>query len=91
MVLDFKEDEDVPLILDMPFLYTTKAIIDVNDGILILRVGDGSYKFDVYQGMKYPFDNEFYMRVDVINDCVSKAQRWRLKKSMKIENIEKYF
>ena len=36
VVLDFKKDEDVPLILGMPFLYTTKAIIDVYDGILTL-------------------------------------------------------
>ena len=48
VVLDFEEDEDVLLILGMPFLYTTKAIIDVYDGTLTLRVGDKSCKFDVY-------------------------------------------
>ena len=63
VVLNFEEDEDVPLILDMPFLYTTKAIIDVYDGTLTLRVGDESYKFDVYQGMKYPSDNDLCLRV----------------------------
>ena len=48
IVLDFKEHEDVPLIIGMPFLYTVKAIIDVYDGTLILRMGDESCKFDVY-------------------------------------------
>ena len=48
VVLDFKEDENVPLILGMPFLYTSKAIIDVYDGTLTLRVGEESCKFDVY-------------------------------------------
>ena len=48
IVLDFKEDEDVPLILGMPFLYTTKAIIDVYDGTLTLRVGKESCKFNIY-------------------------------------------
>ena len=58
VVLDFEEDEDVSLILGMPFLYTAKAIIDVYDGTLTLRVGDESCKFDVYQGIKYPSDND---------------------------------
>ena len=40
IVLDFEEDEEVPLILGMPFLYTARAIIDVYDGTLTLRVGD---------------------------------------------------
>ena len=31
VVLNFKEDEDVPLILVMCFIYTTKVIIDVYD------------------------------------------------------------
>ena len=48
VVLDFEEDEDVPLILGMPFLYTAKAIIDVYNGTLTLRVGEESCKFDIY-------------------------------------------
>ena len=36
VILDFEEDEDVPLILGMPFLYTAKAIIDVYNGTLTL-------------------------------------------------------
>ena len=42
----------------MPSLYTAKAIIDVYYGTLTLRVGDESYKFDVYQDMKYSSDND---------------------------------
>ena len=73
VVLDFEEDEDVPLILGMPFLYTAKAIIDVYDGTLTLRVGEESCKFDVYQGMKYPSDNDLCLRVDVIDECVDEV------------------
>ena len=81
MVLDFKEDENVPLILGMPFLYTTKAIIDVYDGTLTLRVCEESCKFDLYQGMKHSFEKEFCMRVDVVDDYINKVQRERLVKS----------
>ena len=75
----------------MPFLYTAKAIIDVYDDILTLRVGDESCKFDIYQGIKHPFDNDLCLRVDVIDECVDEVQRWRFAKSVEVEKIEKYF
>ena len=74
VVLDFKEDENVPLILGMPFLYTSKAIIDVYNRTLTLRVSAESCKFDVYQGMMYPSENDFCMRVDVVDDYINKVQ-----------------
>ena len=73
VVLDFKEDENIPLILGMPFLYTSKSIIDVYDGTLTLRVGEESCKFDLYQGIKHPFKNDFCMRVDVVDDYMNKV------------------
>ncbi|CAL1379082.1 unnamed protein product [Linum trigynum] len=36
VTLDISEDSDMPLILSRPFLATTKALIDVNEGTLIL-------------------------------------------------------
>ena len=89
VVLDFEEDEEVPLILGMPFLYTARAIIDVYDGTLTLRVGDEICKFNMYETMKYPYDEDFCMRVEVIDECVNEVQRRRLAKSLEVENIEK--
>ncbi|XP_073120512.1 uncharacterized protein [Henckelia pumila] len=40
LVLDMDEDIDMPLILGRPFLATGKALIDVQMGKLILRVGE---------------------------------------------------
>ena len=74
VVLDFEDDEEVPLILGIPFMYTAKAIIDVFEGTLTLRVGEESCKFDVYQGMKHPPEFNNYMRVNVVNDIVSEVQ-----------------
>ena len=73
IILDFEEDEDVPLILGMPFLYTAKAIIDVCGGTLTLRVGEESCKFNIYQGMKHPSNNYSCFRVDVLDECVSEV------------------
>ncbi|XP_027368188.1 uncharacterized protein LOC113874166 [Abrus precatorius] len=47
VILDMDEDTDVPLILGRPFLATARAIIDVKDGKLILRVGDENVTFKI--------------------------------------------
>ncbi|XP_022889197.1 uncharacterized protein LOC111404652 [Olea europaea var. sylvestris] len=40
VVLDMEEDDKVPLILGRPFLATRKALIDVQEGKLTLRVNE---------------------------------------------------
>ena len=56
---------------------------------LTLRVSAESCKFDVYQGMMYPSENNFCMRVDVVDDYINKVQRGRLVKSYDLEDMEK--
>ncbi|XP_031253758.1 uncharacterized protein LOC116111755 [Pistacia vera] len=52
VVLDMKEDWEVPLILGHPFLATTRALIDMQQGKLILRLSDDEIMFDVHKAMK---------------------------------------
>ena len=40
VILDINADVEVPLILGRPFLATARAVIDVADGKLVLRVGE---------------------------------------------------
>ncbi|KAL4597574.1 hypothetical protein ACB092_11G000200 [Castanea dentata] len=40
IVLDMDEDEEIPLILGRPFLATGRTLIDVQQGKLVLRVGE---------------------------------------------------
>ncbi|CAL1394945.1 unnamed protein product [Linum trigynum] len=40
VILDISEDSEMPLILGRTFLATAKALIDVNEGTLILRDSD---------------------------------------------------
>ncbi|CAL1371182.1 unnamed protein product [Linum trigynum] len=47
MILDISEDSDMPLILGRPFLATAKALIDVNEGTLILRDGEERIKLEI--------------------------------------------
>ena len=54
IVLDMKEDKDIPIILGRPFLATGGAIIDVKGGKLTLQVDDEIVTFIVYGSMKLP-------------------------------------
>ncbi|KAK5840253.1 hypothetical protein PVK06_009143 [Gossypium arboreum] len=47
VVLDLDEDMEVPLILRRPFLVTSRAVTDVGDGKLVLRVGDEEIIFKI--------------------------------------------
>ena len=54
VVLDMDADTNVPIILGRPFLCTAKAIIDVFDGKITLRVGDENITFDIVKFMRHP-------------------------------------
>ncbi|XP_075633464.1 uncharacterized protein LOC142605923 [Castanea sativa] len=53
IVLDMDEDEEIPLILGRPFLATGRTLIDVQQGKLVLRVGEDEVTFDVFKSMEF--------------------------------------
>ncbi|KAG8490843.1 hypothetical protein CXB51_014050 [Gossypium anomalum] len=53
VVLDIDEDVEVPLILGRPFLAIARAVIDMGDGKLVLRVGDEEIIFKIYYAMRF--------------------------------------
>ena len=92
VVLEFEEDEEVPLILGMPFLYTSKALIDVHEGTLTLRVGDEKCVFDIYKASRQPIDGDFCMRLDVVDKCVDEffhAQLQEAKDNLQVKGGSK--
>ena len=54
VILDMEVDDSVPIILGRPFLRTAKAVIDVFDGKITLRVGDENVTFEVVKAMRHP-------------------------------------
>ncbi|GKC10168.1 reverse transcriptase domain-containing protein, partial [Tanacetum coccineum] len=54
VILDMPEDSRVPIILGRPFLATARAMIDVFNKKITLRVGDDEVVFDVEQSTKRP-------------------------------------
>ncbi|GKE74933.1 DNA-directed DNA polymerase [Tanacetum coccineum] len=72
VILDMPEDSRVPIILGRPFLATARAMIDVFNKKITLRVGDDEVIFDVDQSIKKPTteDDECY-RVDDLDEMIN--------------------
>ncbi|GJZ38189.1 hypothetical protein Tco_0584380 [Tanacetum coccineum] len=66
------EDSRVPIILGRPFLATARAMIDVLNKKITLRVGDDEVIFDVDQSIKRPAtkDDECY-GVDDLDEMIN--------------------
>lgn len=64
---------EVPIILRRPFLATGRALIDVQEGELTIRVNDQQVKFNVFNALKYPNKLELCQFVEDINcdSCIS--------------------
>ncbi|GKE74554.1 hypothetical protein Tco_1536595, partial [Tanacetum coccineum] len=66
--VDFDADPRVPLILGRSFLKTGRALIDVYEGELTLRVGKEAITFNIDQTSRYSsnYDDMMANRIDVI-------------------------
>ncbi|XP_068498441.1 uncharacterized protein [Phaseolus vulgaris] len=52
VVMDIKKDEEVPLILDRPFMKTARIVVDVDKGELQLRAQNEDVTFHLFDGLK---------------------------------------
>ncbi|XP_047256158.1 uncharacterized protein LOC124888917 [Capsicum annuum] len=70
IVLEMEENTEVPLILGRPFLATGRAIIDVHQGQLILRVDEERVIFDMQKIIKFPEDgpSSSCFHIDLVDD-----------------------
>ena len=60
-----EEDSQVPLLLGRPFLATGAALINMQKGVLTLRVGEEAADFNQPQSLKnLDIDREDYKLVD---------------------------
>nr|GFD25286.1 reverse transcriptase domain-containing protein [Tanacetum cinerariifolium] len=69
VVVDFDADPQVPLILGRSFLKTGRALIDVFEGELTLRVGKEAITFNLDQTSRYSanYSDMTAKRIDVID------------------------
>ena len=67
IILNMEEDHEVPLILERPFLATDRALIDFQQGNLILKINDEHVIFDMFKAMEHPASNETCLMIDAID------------------------
>ncbi|XP_024964357.1 uncharacterized protein LOC112504636, partial [Cynara cardunculus var. scolymus] len=53
LVLDYKADRNVPIILGRPFLATGRTLIDLQKGELTMSVNDQQMTFNVFKTLKF--------------------------------------
>ncbi|GKE86654.1 reverse transcriptase domain-containing protein [Tanacetum coccineum] len=68
VVVDFEPDPRVPLILGRSFLKTSRALIDVYEGEITLRVGKEAITFNLDQTSRYTanYNHMTANRIDII-------------------------
>ena len=95
IILDMEEDSQVPLLLGRPFLATGVALIDMQKGVLTLRVGEEAAAFNLIKSMKNididrenfnVVDDVYTYNPDVPNDC--NTQFFIIEKEMNSQYIE---
>ncbi|GJX20054.1 reverse transcriptase domain-containing protein [Tanacetum coccineum] len=89
VILDMREDSRIPIILGRPFLATARAMIDVFNKKITLRVGSEEVIFAVDQSMKKPRteDDECY-RIDDLDTVIQFANQELLENDQLYENLE---
>nr|GEW85140.1 hypothetical protein [Tanacetum cinerariifolium] len=72
VMLDMTKDSRVPIILGRPFLATARAMIDVFNKKITLRVGNDEVTFDVDQLIKRPpIDDDECYGIDDLDDTIN--------------------
>ena len=67
-VLDMENgNQTTPILLGIPFLKTSKTKIDVHNGTLTMEFDGEIVKFNIYDAMKYPDDDNPVYSIDVID------------------------
>lgn len=70
IMLDMEEDEETLVILGRPFLATSKVLIDVLKGKIIMRVEDEEIAFEILKSMNFPPKVQY---CDKLDDFTSKS------------------
>ncbi|XP_048231218.1 uncharacterized protein LOC125370262 [Ricinus communis] len=71
IIMDMEGESTVPLVLGRPFLAISRAVIDICNGKLQLRVDDETITFDLVTSMRQSLDyDDIVYFIDVLDDVV---------------------
>ena len=89
-VLDMENGDPItPILLGRPFLKTSKTKIDIHSGTLTMEFDGEIVKFNIYDTMKYPDDDNPVYSIDVIDSLALEVFELDGKDGMEVA-ISKY-
>ncbi|KAI5386096.1 hypothetical protein KIW84_072607 [Lathyrus oleraceus] len=68
VIVEMDENRDVPLILGRPFMKTARMMIDIDDGLMKVRVQDEEVTFNIFEAMKHSNDKHDSFRIDATEE-----------------------
>ncbi|XP_050892509.1 uncharacterized protein LOC127098050 [Lathyrus oleraceus] len=75
VVMDIKEDEEIPILLGKPFLSTTGTMIDVKRGKMTFEVGEEKVEFILSKFLKAPTTDDSFYAIDIIDECIRELDK----------------
>jgi len=75
VIMDIKEDSDIPLILGRPFMLTAKYMVDMGNGNLEMSVEDQKVTFNLFEAIRHPSDTKTCFKVEAIEREVDLAMQ----------------
>ncbi|XP_050896951.1 uncharacterized protein LOC127103760 [Lathyrus oleraceus] len=82
MVMDIKEDDEIPILLGRPFLSTARATIHVKRGKLNFEVGDEKIEFILSKFLMAPIIEDSCYAIDIIDECIRELDQERPPETM---------
>ncbi|XP_061360631.1 uncharacterized protein LOC133304597 [Gastrolobium bilobum] len=75
VILNMEEDAEIPLLLGRPFLATARAMIDVEQGKLMLRMNEKTVTIDVFESMKHPSNGGDCFMIDIMQEAIDDTMK----------------
>jgi len=78
VIMDIKEDAEIPLILGRPFMLTTNCVVDMGKGNLEMSVDDQKVTFDLFDAAKHSIDRNVCSKMDEIENEIAQMARAKI-------------
>ncbi|XP_061374000.1 uncharacterized protein LOC133316281 [Gastrolobium bilobum] len=75
VVLNMAKDTEIPILLGRPFLTTARALVDVEQGKIILRVDEETVTINIFESMKHPTDGGDCFMIDILQEAIDNAMK----------------
>ena len=66
VIMDIKEDVEIPLILGRSFMLIAKCVVDMGKSNLDMRVKDQKATFNLFEMIEHPSDSKTCFKVEEI-------------------------